>query len=164
MKEINLSGRRMLYMISNMLDVQKFEETTMQLDEASFAFRRLVEDTRSQFELTLKARSLVFVNDVSAVYVYADRELMSRVMQNLISNAAKYTDVGGTIKVSAKVVENRIVVEVSDTGVGISEKDQTLIFEKFHQVDPKNLGDTSSAGLGLTFCRMAYMLMMVKLM
>lgn len=155
MKEINLSGRRMLYMITNMLDVQKFEETTMKLDETAFDLFSLVEETRSQFELILKSKSLVFVNKVPPVHALGDRELLSRVLQNLFSNAAKYTDYGGKITVGAREESERIKVEFSDTGVGIEEKDQFQIFEKFHQVDPKHLGDTSSTGLGLTFCKMA---------
>lgn len=155
MKEINLSGRRMLYMITNMLDVQKFEETNMKLDESTFDLFSLVEETRRQFELILKSKSLIFVNTVPPINAQGDRELLSRVFQNLLSNAAKYTDYGGTITIGAQEKGDRIVVEVSDTGEGIDEKDQTRIFEKFHQVDPKRLGDTSSTGLGLTFCKMA---------
>ncbi len=155
MKEINLSGRRMLYMVTNMLDVQKFEETTMKLDEKEFDLNTLIEDARSQFELILKSKSLVFVNQVQSHHVRGDVELLSRVMQNLLSNAAKYTDFAGTITVNSKEEGERVLVEVSDTGVGIDQKHQVRIFEKFHQIDPKDLGGTSSTGLGLTFCKMA---------
>ncbi len=155
MKEINLSGRRMLYMVSNMLDVQKFEETTMKLDESTFDLFSLADETRGQFELILKSKSLIFVNRIPPIRVFGDRELLSRVLQNLFSNAAKYTDYGGTITIKAKEEGERVMIEVSDTGVGIEEKEQNRIFEKFHQIDPKHLGDTSSTGLGLTFCKMA---------
>lgn len=155
MKEINSSGRRMLYMVTNMLDVQKFEETTMKLDEINFDLKLLVDEVRSQFELILKSKSLLFVNNVPQIFAHGDRELLSRILQNLFSNAAKYTDYGGAISINAREQKDRIVVEVIDTGVGIAEDDQLRVFDKFHQIDPKNLGDTSSTGLGLTFCKMA---------
>ncbi|MDW3194263.1 MAG: two-component regulator propeller domain-containing protein [Cytophagales bacterium] len=154
LREINLSGRRMLYMVSNMLDVQKFEETSMKLDKTSIDLNRLVEETLHQFELILKSKSLRFVNQVANMHALGDVELLGRVLQNLFSNAAKYTPYGGTITISAKEQDERIVIEVTDTGEGIAEKDRDRIFEKFHQADPKKLGDTSSTGLGLTFCKM----------
>lgn len=154
LREINLSGRRMLYMVSNMLDVQKFEEASMKLDETSFDLHRMVDDIRNQFELLLKSKSLRFVNQVPQIQALGDMELLGRVFQNLFSNAVKYTAYGGVITISAREEGDRLMIEVADTGVGIEAQNQEKIFDKFHQVDPKKLGATTSTGLGLTFCKM----------
>ena len=154
MREINQSGRRMLQMVSNMLDIQKFEETQMKTNAIDFDWGELVRESQLQFALLFKSKNLRFNNEVEQVGGYGDVELLSRVMANLLANAVKYTPFGGAITVKSEVHEGRVTLSVTDTGKGIPEDQQALIFDRFHQSDPRKLGRTSSTGLGLAFCKM----------
>lgn len=154
MREVNQSGRKMLHMVSNMLDIQKFEETQMTIRPENLGLSMLVNEAKQQFGLLFKSKSLTFQNKVGDHSINADPELLGRVLINLLSNAVKYTPFGGCITISAFKNENRVIVEVSDTGEGIPQDQRELIFDTFHQSDPRKLGKVSSTGLGLTFCKM----------
>ena len=88
---------------------------------------------------------------------WADRDLLARILGNLLSNAIKHTPEEGTITVGGGRSEagGELVLFVRDTGEGIPEASQRLIFEKFYQADAKKFGLKSDRGLGLTFCKMA---------
>jgi signal transduction histidine kinase len=96
--------------------------------------------------------------------VPADRELLRRVIQNLVGNAIKFTPRGGTVTVAAawegsglpdRPACDRMRVEVRDTGPGIPPEYRDKIFEKFGQVETRQEGHKLSTGLGLTFCKLA---------
>ncbi|MBA3528722.1 MAG: sensor histidine kinase [Propionibacteriaceae bacterium] len=80
-----------------------------------------------------------------------DRELVLRAASILLDNAVKYTQEGGSVEIMPGEEDGRAMIEVSDTGSGISEDQLPLIFERFHRADPSRSGD--GAGLGLSIAR-----------
>ena len=78
---------------------------------------------------------------------------LQQVLQNLLSNAIKFTPRGGTVSLDARVHEGKLVVEVSDTGVGIAEEEQELVFEKFRQGGNPLTREHAGTGLGLSIVR-----------
>ncbi len=158
LQEVVQSGKLMLQMIHNMLDIQRFEETKMHLNKGHHLLKELIVQAKYQVELLLMAKSIEFINRVSGnVVFYGDAELIIRVLVNLYTNAIKYMPIGGKLTMDAKEVNDRIRISVTDTGQGISADLQEHIFDKFWQSDPKKYGMTTSNGLGLTFCKMAVM-------
>lgn len=139
-------------MITQMLDVSRMEEGAMTLNLAAVDLRDLastvIESLRPlgrQIELKLEANAIPAVR--------ADREVIRRVVMNLVSNALKFCTTGGHVIVHLSADEKLARVEVADDGYGIDAADHGRIFEKFAQVD--NALKRYGTGLGLTFAKMA---------
>jgi signal transduction histidine kinase len=153
-----LAGQRMTGMIDDLLNVSKFEAGELRLVQAPVYLPTLlgdkIESYRSQAEKESKTLSL---NAPAAMpTVLADGGLIGRVVDNLLSNAFKYTDSGGTIAVEAENRGKDIVVRVRDNGQGIPPEFVSKIFTKFVQVtQPDGAPLRKGTGLGLAFCRLA---------
>lgn len=152
------AGQRMTGMIDDLLNVGKFEAGELRLVLAPIYLPTLladkVESYRSQAEKD--GKTLTVRAPAELPTVLADLALISRVVDNLLSNAFKYTDIGGKIQIEAERRDNQIVVRVGDNGVGIAPEYQARIFEKFVQVtEPNGTPLRKGTGLGLAFCRLA---------
>jgi signal transduction histidine kinase len=151
------SAEELLGMVNDLLDVARLEEGRLGLDltvenVAKMATAAL-DQTRylaSDRRLTLETQLPADLPDVSV-----DREKLVRVLVNLISNAIKFTPVGGRIEVSARRASGWVEVSVQDNGEGIPPEYHEQIFAKFGQVATRQGGRTMSTGLGLAFCRLA---------
>ena len=151
-KAISEAARKLAQLITNILKLNKLENQQIfpQLDEYDLG-EQLCESLL-QFEDIWEKKELNIETDIEDdVRIRSDRELLSLVWNNLISNAVKFTPEGGTIGVSLETNENYVVVSVRDTGCGIKPEVGQHIFEKFYQ------GDTSHAtqgnGLGLALVK-----------
>ena len=78
---------------------------------------------------------------------------MNTIVQNIVSNAIKHTETGGEIKISAKSKDDKIIVRVKDTGIGMSKESLKRIFEKFYRVHTGNLHNVKGFGLGLSYVK-----------
>jgi len=144
--------RRMADMVSDMLDVSRMEEQKLPL----------VLEGLDMNEVIAAAARIVAHSNVRVVHVDAsapvpargDRNLVLRVIANLVDNAVKFSPPGGTVTVVATIAEGRATVSVSDTGPGIPPEARSMIFDKFGQVRSVHQSRRSS-GLGLTFCKLA---------
>lgn len=86
------------------------------------------------------------------ILVSADLELLTSALQNLLENAIRYSDPGGQVHITLRENDN-VVIEVADDGIGISEEDQSRIFERFYRVDPARSRSTGGTGLGLSIVK-----------
>jgi len=153
-----LAGQRMTGMIDDLLNVSKFEAGELRLMTAPIYLPTLLADKmdsyRTQAEKESKTLSLNAPADLPTVT--ADGNLISRVVDNLLSNAFKYTDPGGTITVEAENKGSEVIVRVRDNGQGIPPEFMSKIFAKFAQASGANGAPLrKGTGLGLAFCRMA---------
>ncbi len=160
MERIAHSGRLMLGLVTNMLDVQKFEETEVKLSKEEVAVQDIFEEARQQIILLLQMKSLRFETQLSAdLMVNVDRDIMIRVVVNLLTNAIKYTNSGKLILLKGELVNNndvpQVEISIADEGKGIEADQLTNIFERYWQSDASLSGNTASTGLGLTFCKLA---------
>lgn len=155
-KNINQSGYQLLNLITNMLEVEKYEHTDFKLSTKTVALDRVVQQAKEQVDTLLEAKQLKLQSHISEnTLVRIDQESMKRVFVNLFSNAIKYSEFDDVITVKIQEVENDLFqVEVSDNGIGIPEEKLPHIFERFWQKDAKNSGVSVSTGLGLTYCKM----------
>jgi len=153
---IRQAGKRMLNLTLNILDVQKFEQAQVPLNLRDEALTNIVQEAFDQVSLLAynKHQQLLISFDPTTG-VYADFELISRVLMNLLTNAIKYTPNNGKITIHAeKNSDNQVKIAVSDTGQGIPADKLLSVFDKFSQVEAKKSGGARSTGLGLTFCKM----------
>jgi signal transduction histidine kinase len=149
------SGRHLLSLINDILDLSKIEAGRMELELSRFDLEMaidnavtLVRDRAARHELTLAV-------DVEPGLppVVGDERKIKQILLNLLSNAVKFTPDGGRIGVRAGRAEGGAEIAVSDTGVGIAPEDQAAIFEEFRQVGADQLRKREGTGLGLALTR-----------
>ena len=158
-KTIYQSGQNMLNLVSNMLDVQKLEEAKMNLEISRVNLRELLLGAFRQVEYLFTEKNIQFNLDSNeSVMVHLDAELIERVVVNLLHNAIKYTPNNGQVSL---IVENlnspntQLKISVIDSGIGIPANLIDKIFDKYHRINPEQLGTNQATGLGLTFCKLA---------
>lgn len=154
--ELKLAGRQMMNMVQNILDVQKFEDTTPKLYLVSADILSVSVHALYEVSLLIERKNIKVINKISPIYICkVDIDLISRVFVNLFTNAIKYTPNNGSIILDAVPQGNQLSISVSDTGQGIPVDKLEMVFDKFMQIEPRQIGAVRSSGLGLAFCKMA---------
>jgi PAS domain S-box-containing protein len=151
------SAHRAITLIQFLSTISKLDSGTIELNKQMLDIQQLVSNTIA--EMTLEANevgiSLWGNYPTELPKVYADTDLIHRVLVNLVDNTIKFTPEGGQVEVTVVIHhEEEVAVHVSDTGPGIPEKYQNRVFNRFFQV-PGVKSRRRGSGLGLTFCRLA---------
>jgi signal transduction histidine kinase/DNA-binding response OmpR family regulator len=148
--DIVSSGRHLLLLINDTLDLSKIEAGKMELELATFALPTVLEDGVTMVRERAARHGIECRVDAGPDLdeVEADERKVKQVVFNLLSNAVKFTPDGGRVEVSARRVGDRAEVAVADTGVGIDPADQARIFQEFQQA-----GHQEGSGLGLALAR-----------
>ena len=144
----------LLQLVEEFLDLAKLEAGGITLRNEPVALAPLLRELGEWFGLLVRTRPIQFVTEVADELpaIAADPGKLRIVIQNLLSNAAKFTR-AGTIRLSAATRhDGRVAIRVSDTGPGIAAEDQEAIFDVFHQLRPHD-AETKGAGLGLALAR-----------
>lgn len=153
-KDIFESGKHLLSLINDILDLSKVEAGKMELELSEINIRHLLEYSTIMIkEKALKHRiklDIQIPEELSGLEIQADERQLKQVMFNLLANAAKFTPDGGAIEVEAKQVAQELIISVSDTGIGVAPEDQEKIFDEFYQVIGGKKDKTPGTGLGLT--------------
>ncbi len=152
------SSRRMIGLINNLLDVSRLEAGQLQPMRELLAIPVLLHDRAEAFGTQAEAddKRITATAPADLPLVLADPTLVSRVLDNLISNALKYTDRGGRVALSAEMNQQAVIVRVQDDGEGVPPEYAERIFDKFAQALNANGAPLrQGAGLGLTFCKLA---------
>jgi len=149
-KDILESGKHLLSLINDILDLSKIEAGRTELELTSFNLGEFVNSAGTLVREKCQAhhiRLTVQIDDsLSALEVTADERRLKQVLFNLLSNAAKFTPDGGAITVEARRAGEEAVISVADTGIGIAPADQERVFKPFSQL---NGGKKFAAGTGL---------------
>src|SRR5467141_3878934 len=148
------SGRHLLSLINDILDLSKVEAGRMELDLGTFNLRMALENalTLIRERAVRHGLALELTVDETLGDVVADERKLKQVLLNLLSNAVKFTPEGGRIDVRALPADGSVEVSVTDTGVGVAPEDQEAIFEEFRQVGHA-ARKREGTGLGLTLAR-----------
>ncbi|MEH3114438.1 ATP-binding protein [Pedobacter terrae] len=139
---------RMTSMINSFLSLSLLESGEITLNKSTFSLNQLLCDIAEEFGVYLHSHQLKFQSP-EHVLLTADRDKICQVIINLINNAVKFSPRGSTISVCAGNVENKIIVQVKDEGIGISLAEQDKIFESYHRVENSKSKTTSGFGIGL---------------
>jgi len=151
-KAIGTSSRRLSSLVTNILKLNKLENQQITPKAEKYDLSEQICECLLQFEDAWEEKNLNIETDIEdSLIVESDREMMSLVWNNLISNAIKFTEIGGTVSVSAKASAHHITVTVSDTGCGISKEVGNHLFDKFYQGDTSH--STEGNGLGLALVK-----------
>lgn len=154
LSHIHRSGKHLLELIGDILDLSKVEAGRMELDLRTFALADVIDGCAAVVRVLAEEKGIILTTTVEpeVATIYADPGRMKQIVYNLLSNAVKFTPSGGRITVTARVTSSEAVVEVSDTGIGISPDDQALIFDEFRQVKSR-APNQEGTGLGLAVVR-----------
>ncbi len=148
---IHTSGRHLLGLINDILDLAKVEAGRLELRPAPLRVDTAVDDLLTGLAPLLITKHLAVTTDLAEATALADRVRFRQIVENLLSNAIKFTPEGGSISISVTPVGDLVEVTVADTGVGIAEADRERIFEEFQQVgDPDRQRAGTGLGLALT--------------
>ena len=157
---INESGQTLMTLLSDILDLSKIESGRIEFESTPFDFAAAAQAVASLFEETAKAKNLSLKLEVAPgarALVLGDPTRIRQVLQNLISNATKFTkEVSVRVRVDATPAgegQREVLVEVIDTGVGIAEEARSRLFSKFMQADSSTSRKFGGTGLGLAICR-----------
>jgi CheY-like chemotaxis protein/anti-sigma regulatory factor (Ser/Thr protein kinase) len=152
---IRQSGEALLAILNDVLDLSKIEAGRFELESVAFDLAELVRGAHSAFTALANKRGLSFaltIEDAAKGVYLGDPTRVRQILYNLISNALKFTE-RGEVRVTAGQEGGRLVLTVSDTGVGIAEERMGLLFDKFTQADASTTRRYGGTGLGLAICR-----------
>jgi len=155
LRDIWSSGKHLLELLNDILDLSKIEAGQMVLNRSEFPARESLEYCLSMIrERALKQRILLSLEvDPQVGLLDADRRQFRQVVLNLLSNAVKFTPEGGRVGVRASIRDQHLVVEVTDTGPGVPAEDRQRIFDAFQQGATLHPEQTEGTGLGLTLSK-----------
>ena len=153
--DILSSGRHLLSLINEILDLSKVEAGRMELELATFDLPSAIENARTfvRERATRHGIALDVTVDERLGEIVGDERKIKQILLNLLSNAVKFTPEGGRIGIKARQAGGVVEISVSDTGVGIAPEDQPKIFEEFRQVGADYAHKVEGTGLGLTLAK-----------
>ena len=163
LKKISLSGRHLLGLINDVLDMSKIESGKMTLSMDQISLREVLEGIVSIVQPQVRAKNQQFdmsIHDISSENVCCDGVRLNQVLLNILGNAVKFTPEGGKIYVAmyeepSEKGENfvRIHFIISDTGIGMTKEFRERIFESFVREDSMRVRKTEGSGLGMTITK-----------
>jgi PAS domain S-box-containing protein len=147
-------GRRLTFLINDVLDIAKMEAGKIEWKDERFTAQYAIEHAVSATSYLFQAKGLGIITDIEdgLSEIHADKDRFIQVVINLLSNAVKFTD-KGDITVRAKSDKDFVLISVSDNGIGISKENLNKVFEKFKQVGDTLTDKPEGTGLGLPICR-----------
>ncbi|MDR5586764.1 ligand-binding sensor domain-containing protein [Clostridium aquiflavi] len=155
MKIIKRNSNRLLRLINNIIDTNKIESGRYETNFKENDIVYLVEETSLSLKdyIENKGIHLIIDPEVEEKVIMCDSYEIERCIVNLVSNAAKFTPEGGEIKVTLKDLNNKVIIKVKDTGIGIDPKYHKAIFDRFNQIVDANSESKGGSGLGLTITK-----------
>ncbi|MBE0467719.1 MAG: response regulator [Candidatus Desulforudis sp.] len=156
LRDIDSEMDRLNRLVENLLQLARMEEQELQVHKEEQEVAGVVIHVADFMEPLAAARNVRLTTAVSGRPVWPlDRDLVIRVLFNLVDNAIRYTPAGGEVRIEAEVRRRELVLRVRDTGEGIPEADQEHVFDRFYRVDKARSMATGGTGLGLAIVRQA---------
>jgi signal transduction histidine kinase len=155
LQDILSSGRHLLSLINDILDLSKVEAGRLELELGRFHLPTALDNALTLVRERGTRHGITLTQTVDAAVgdIVADERKVKQILLNLLSNAVKFTPEGGRVGVTVTAAEDAITIAVRDTGIGIAREDQAAIFEEFRQVGREDARKQEGTGLGLTLAK-----------
>jgi signal transduction histidine kinase/CheY-like chemotaxis protein len=155
LENIHTSGKHLLELVNDVLDLSKIEAGRMELSYDTFGVLSAVREVHNVIRSLSERRDIDLSIEVipETLEVRADKSKFKQVLYNLLSNAIKFTSQGGRVWVHAEATGEELRVDVGDTGVGIAKEHHARIFNEFYQLDSATTRQVEGTGLGLSLTR-----------
>jgi len=153
-KELSISANQTYNLLENLLFWAKSEKGEMNFKPEKINLNLIVEENVSLLLASAKNKNIHLQSllDVK-VEAFADKNMITTVIRNLVSNSLKFTPIGGRVSIAAKTIDNFVEVTIIDTGVGISEENMKKMFVKNEHFTTYGTNQEKGSGLGLTLCK-----------
>jgi len=152
---IESAALNMLNIVNNIIDLQNFEQAKLNLSKTENYIRQLINNSVENVTLLCSQKNISINNTVSNnIAIKCDKELIERVLVNLLTNAIKFTPVNETILIQHEIVDGFVKINITDKGPGIPQDKIPLLFNKYSRVEIRNSGFSNSSGLGLAFSKL----------
>ncbi|GCE50464.1 sensor histidine kinase [Thermosporothrix hazakensis] len=150
---IETESMRLSRLSDNLLKLASLEADTMKFEPAVYRLDKQIRRIILACEPHWSEKNITMDISLEAVKIKADEDMMSQVWINLLQNSIKFTPEGGSVSVRVQQHDTTIVFQIADTGSGIAEEDQRLIFERFFKADPLCAPSLQGSGLGLSIVK-----------
>lgn len=152
---LNHETHRLERLVGDMLSVAEIEAGSFELNRDTVKVDALLNDVQQHYaaQANEKRITLTFQLPPKLPIVHGDRDKLMLTLQNLVSNAIKYTPEGGQVTVAAEAGNEQMQIEVRDTGIGIASDELEQVFEKFFRARDRRVNSTTGTGLGLALAR-----------
>lgn len=147
---IQSETERLSSLTKQLLLLTSLDQLSFPLEMKTFALDEQLKETIRKYRWLLEEKEVSLSMDIDEVHYTGDPAFLEKVWENLVLNALKYTDIGGTIDILLTEQDNEIMVMVSDTGIGVSEESIRRIFDRFYRADDSRTQETGGTGLGLS--------------
>ncbi|WP_370574537.1 PAS domain-containing sensor histidine kinase [Methanomethylovorans sp.] len=155
LKNIFNSGKHLLNIINNILDISKVESGKMQLYKEKIYVKDIVDEMISAMQHLAASKEIVLKLRTSSKFgaVQADKAKLRQILYNLIGNAIKFTEIGGSVTIGTSEDDEMVYISVTDTGIGIPANDLIKLFKPFTQLDSSCARQYEGTGLGLALAK-----------
>lgn len=152
---INKESDRMARLVKDLLQLAHLDHKKLDFKFAKFNINNLIDDIVKKLDISFKEKKhkLELKLTEKDILINGDKDKIEQVIQNILSNAIKYTPESGIISITTKVEEDYISIEIEDNGIGIPKEDLPRIFERFYRVDKARSRDAGGTGLGLSIAK-----------
>lgn len=146
---------RLAFLISDLLDISRIESGQIKMEMSETSMEKILQEATETYRKTIEGKGISFhvETDKKLPRILADASRLKQVIDNLLSNAMKFTPAGGTVRIYAEDMGDFVLVSVTDTGIGIKKEEQEKIFEKFFQADSSLTRQVGGTGLGLAISK-----------
>ncbi len=149
------NSKRLLSLIDQLLEITKLESSSLKLHAEAVQINQYIEQISNYFYTLCEAKqiSLTFTPNASPGIVYIDKDKMEKVLGNLITNAIKFTPIGGFISITTEEDSTSYRIQIKDTGIGIAQEFLPKIFDRFYQVEKGGHQQSEGFGIGMSIAK-----------
>lgn len=141
-------------LVDNLKNIASLEESSLNLNKTNFDIKEELERICRDFQPYFRKKNINFINKIKENrWVLLDKDKFRQIINNLLSNAFRYSNENGEVQLLEEINDNNIIIKVADKGIGISEEELPLIFERFYRSDKSRDRETGGAGIGLTITK-----------
>ncbi|SHH52244.1 two-component system histidine kinase PnpS [Tepidibacter thalassicus] len=152
---INRESERMARLVSDLLQLSRLDYKKTSFNFSKFNLDKLIKDVVNKLEISFKEKNHTLnlgLNDENII-INGDKYKIEQVLQNILTNAIKYTPENGIISIDVKKQKEYVIISISDNGIGIPKEAIPRIFERFYRVDKARSRDMGGTGLGLSIAK-----------
>jgi len=144
---------RISSLVKDLEKLTQIEQGNLSLQKEAFDLQALLMRISLNFQRDFASKNVQLSIQVDPVIVQIDTDKLGQVFNNLLANALKYTNPGGSVRVYTRVVKHQVAVSIADTGIGIAPEDLVQIFERFYRADKSRTRETGGSGIGLAIVK-----------
>jgi two-component system, OmpR family, phosphate regulon sensor histidine kinase PhoR len=146
-------AKRMNNLVMDMLVLSEYENKNQASNKSKQSIKRVTEEAIKNLEVQAKDSNILIHSEVIDEELYISYEEVYQLLKNIIENAIKYGKNSGNVWVNITTIDNNLLIEIKDDGIGIPKTDQSRIFERFYRVDKARSKSTGGTGLGLSIVK-----------